>query len=301
MHKRVDWSDPSPIACDSSFNQHEKGRSPCWADGVVHFTFGSSLTIPIAEQYPAGNRRNVGTGNRGCVLVYWAEARGRSNAKEPDMSFQWDYPIYLIPLPGGYASIRQKHDSNEPSLALVVYTNKELCHQFASEVGVASQPKPLKNAREFAWLLQNIRAPVTRVAFDPSADASTAKWSASIEELLNDHLVIDYSPWNYPVFVVSQLDGFASIEGKAVDGRDVMRAIALFTDQEKARDYLVGADEAGAIHALHNLKETRDFLTAMSSAANAVAVNPVVEEGKRTAKHCFSIKTVLEKYLIVQD
>jgi hypothetical protein len=217
------------------------------------------------------------------------------------MSYEWAYPIYLVPLPGGYASVEEEAESDEKAHALVVYTDIDLCSQFLARFGITAQPKPLKNAREFAWLLQNIKPPVTRVAFDPAVEEADApaRWSVGIAELLNDHLVIDYSPWNYPVYVVSQGEGFASIEAEAGDGKD-MHAIALFTDQQKAREYLLGAGETGSILALHDLQETRDFLTAIASGANSVAVNPVAEAGKRTAKHCFSIKTVLDKYLVRQ-
>ncbi len=217
------------------------------------------------------------------------------------MSHQWAYPVYLVPLPGGYASVEEETESNQKTHALVVYSDKELCSQFLARFGITAQPKPLKNAREFDWLLRNIKLPVTRVAFDPAVEEASApaRWSVGIAELLNDHLVIDYSPWNYPVYILSQGDGFASIQGEAGDST-TMHAIALFTDQDKAREYLVGSGETGSILALRDLQETRDFLTAVASGANSVAVNPVVEDGKRTAKHCFSIKTVLEKYLVRQ-
>ena len=161
-----------------------------------------------------------------------------------------------------------------------------------------------RNSREFAWLLQNIKPPVTRVAFDPAVEEADAppRWSVGIPELLNDYLVIDYSPWNYPVYVLSQGEGFASIAGEVGEAGngEGMHAVALFTDQQLAREYLLGAGETGSILALHDLQETRDFLTAIASGANSIAVNPIAEDGKRTAKHCFSIKTVLDKYLVRQ-
>ena len=52
------------------------------------------------------------------------------------MSFQWTYPIYLVPLPGGYASIREEHSTDrEKPLALVVYTAEELCRDFVAGIG----------------------------------------------------------------------------------------------------------------------------------------------------------------------
>jgi hypothetical protein len=220
------------------------------------------------------------------------------------MSYEWAYPIYLVPLPGGYASVEEEAESNEKTHALVVYTDNDLCSKFLARFGITAQPKPLKNSREFAWLLQNIKPPVTRVAFDPAVEEADAppRWSVGIPELLNDYLVIDYSPWNYPVYVLSQGEGFASIAGEVGEAGngEGMHAVALFTDQQLAREYLLGAGETGSILALHDLQETRDFLTAIASGANSIAVNPIAEDGKRTAKHCFSIKTVLDKYLVRQ-
>ncbi len=216
------------------------------------------------------------------------------------MDSQWDYPIYLIALGGGYASIFERGQEGEETQAVVVCTNEDLCERFMARHELQAQPKAMKNSREFVWLLQNLKLPVTRVAFDPAPDDPNAmpRWSVAIAELLKE-LVIDFSPWNYPVFVVAQGNGFASIESEPSD-REKMRAVALFTDPKKATTYLEAAGETGSVTALKDLGATRALLQVLAADANAVALDPVVQDGKRTAKHCFEITTVLNKYLVQQ-
>ena len=77
------------------------------------------------------------------------------------MSRYWEYPIYLIPHGGGFASMV---DPNTPpdcarTQMLVVYTESEFALQFMAEFGMEDTPRMLFNDREFSWLLQSLRAP----------------------------------------------------------------------------------------------------------------------------------------------
>ena len=71
---------------------------------------------------------------------------------------------------------------------------------------ISGSPRALSNAREFDWLLRSLQAPVSQIALDPEPtdDEVNARWSISVEEMLQQHLVVDYSPWNYPVYVLAQ-------------------------------------------------------------------------------------------------
>ncbi len=115
--------------------------------------------------------------------------------------------------------------------------------------------------------------------------------------MLAKHIVVDHSPWNYPVFIIEQSNGFVSIEGSASDGRE-MRAVGLFTKREKAQAYLNDIAEDGAIVSLDDMEQTRNFLHSVLPDATAVALDLVIEDGHQTAKYCFSIRTVLDKYLV---
>lgn len=220
------------------------------------------------------------------------------------MSRYWEYPIYLIPHGGGYASMVDPHADAEAETTqlLVVYTESEVAIQFMSEFGMADTPRMLFNDREFTWLLRSLRAPVTEVAFDPSprGDKVDARWQVAVRELLDEHLTADYSPWNYPVYAIARETGFVSIDG-AGSQAETLTVLGLFTSREKAACYLDAADESGELCELTNLDEARAFLTALGERISAVALDPTVENDQRTAKHCFPLDTLLSKYLVREE
>jgi hypothetical protein len=216
------------------------------------------------------------------------------------MNITWNYPIYLIPHQAGYVSIAADDGSDDQML--VVYTCEASAAGFMEDHGLPGTPRPLRNAREFGWLLDALRAPVTRVAFDPEVTDRRAnpRWEIPVKKLRSKHLAADFSPWNYPVYVVAQDTGFACIRGQASDGRP-LTAIAVFTSSERARSYLRDAGEIGQLCELVDMRLTRRFLDALALEIFAVAVDPVVHEAGRKAKYCFDIATLLEKYLVAAD
>ena len=94
---------------------------------------------------------------------------------------------------------------------------------------------PLHNAREFHWLLSSVKPPVTQVVFEPRPDEHGlhGNYEIDISKLLTETLQVDYSPWNYPVFVIAHEHGFASIHGARDSGQEDMVALALFSSEEK--------------------------------------------------------------------
>lgn len=217
------------------------------------------------------------------------------------MSRYWEYPIYLIPHGGGYASMVDPHAEagGEPTQMLVVYTQSDVAVQFMAEFGIPDTPRMLFNDREFGWLLQSLREPVTDVAFDPSplGDKIDARWQVAVRELLEMHLTADYSPWNYPVYAIAQEAGFVSIDAAGSQGES-LTVLGLFTSRDKAKGYLEAADESGELCTLTSLDEVRIFLMALTEQIAAVAVDPMVEQDQRTAKHCFPLEILLNKYLV---
>lgn len=217
------------------------------------------------------------------------------------MSRYWEYPIYLIPHGGGYASMVDPDNEAEaePTQMLVVYTESDVAVQFMSEFGIPDTPRMLFNDREFGWLLESLRSPVRDVVFDPSplGDKIDARWQVAVRELLDEYLTADYSPWNYPVYAIAQETGFVSIDGAGSLGES-LTVLGLFSSQDKAKGYLEAADESGELCTLTNLDETRIFLTALTEQIAAVALDPIVEQERRTAKHCFPLETLLKKYLV---
>lgn len=213
------------------------------------------------------------------------------------MDISWNYPIYLIPHQTGYVSILADDGSDQQML--VVYTCRESAAEFMDDHGLPGQPRALQNAREFRWLLDALRAPVTQVAFDPRVVQRHARtrWKVSIPALRDKHLTADFSPWNYPIYVVAQDTGFACIQGQASDGRPLM-AIALFTSSERAEDYLESTGESGQLCKVGDMALARRLLDSLPLEVFSVAIDPVVDNSVRKARHCFDIATLLEKYLV---
>ncbi|MBP87320.1 MAG: hypothetical protein CMJ64_11455 [Planctomycetaceae bacterium] len=215
------------------------------------------------------------------------------------MTRHWEYPIYLIKHGGGYASIVDSTVDEPSKQSLVVCCEEEAAIGFMAACGIMGVPRELNNDREFGWLLQRLQTPVKGVVFDPSAsvEEQDSACRISVPELLEKHLVADNSPWNYPVYVVAQDEGFVSIDAADSDGR-TMNVIGFFASEERIETYLEAVGETGTACAMANIEEARSFLKGIASQAAAIAINPTVADGQRTAKHCLAIETLLEKYLV---
>ncbi len=215
------------------------------------------------------------------------------------MVWELEYPLFLLPFDAGYVSVVETESAESQTYYLAIFTSEQAAAEFSNESGIESEPRPLRNPRELAWLLQSLRTPVESVAFDPAAGSTAVEspWKVKVSDLLAHHVLIDYSPWNYPVFVIEQASGYACIEGASSKGTD-MRAVGLFTQREKAQEYLAASSGRGRIVALDDLRQTRDFLEDLLPDATAVAIDPVISADHQSAEYCFSIRTVLDKYLV---
>jgi hypothetical protein len=219
------------------------------------------------------------------------------------MSFTWNYPIYLVSHGGGLASIAGQDADGQPFGSVAVFTQREMAAAFIVGAGIedteAENPvRLLENDREFAYLLSGLRPPVTAVVFDPSSqDAQVAPaWQVNIETLLQNHLPLARSPWDYPVYAIGEGAGYASIIGRA-QGQDDLVAMGLFTTIALAEAYRDVAQIKGRIEQLDQPPALRRLLGVLGQSINAVALDPTLVEGRRTAKWCVDIATLLEKYL----
>ncbi len=217
------------------------------------------------------------------------------------MPFRWEYPVYVIPLGGGFASVVDQANANSPLYALAVFTQQSAAARFMAVCEIPGDPRQLDRAHEFAWLLQSLQAPVIHVAFDPAADQHqvAAAWMVPVDELLKHDLLTDRSPWKYPVFVIRQPTGFASIEGGSNDGLQ-LTAVCLFTEKKLADDYIGQNAQSGEIQTLGGRDTVRKLLETIPPAATAVALDPIVQDGCHSAKYCIAIETLIEKYLTAE-
>ena len=216
------------------------------------------------------------------------------------MSIPLSYPLYLIALDGGYVSVVDAEGEEPRPQFLAVFTSEEAVQAFMQRCEILGATKELRNARDFAWLLQSVRAPVTRVSFDPEPNSTTVqgRWQVDIHEMLTEHLLIDYSPWNYPAYVIRQPIGYASIQGETSHGSQ-WTAVCIFTLREKADEFLTASGGQGSIEVLADLSAARSFLEGLQDGVQAVAIDPTIEGDRHNAKHCLSLPKVLDKYLVL--
>ena len=215
------------------------------------------------------------------------------------MSLALNYPLYLIALDGGYVSVVDADGAEPRPHYLAVFTTEEAAETFTQRCELLGAIKELRNARDFAWLLQSVRPPVTRVAFDPEPLSLTVqgRWLVDIQEMLNEHLLIDYSPWNYPAYVIRQPNGYASIHGQTSHGSQ-WTAVSIFTAREKADAFLTASGGPGEVEEVTSLAAARSLLESLTEVAQAVAIDPTIEEDRHNAQHCLGLQNVLDKYLV---
>ena len=224
-----------------------------------------------------------------------------SHSNGSSCHFEIRYPLYLIPHGGGYLSIVDPENTGRQ--LLVVCSSQELSLMLIYQFSLLSKPKQLNNDREFAWLLRSLKNPVSAVAFDPRPEGEivNAVEVATVAELLEHRLQPDLSPWNYPVFLLANDDGFVSIESDDGSG-ELIQLLCLFSSREKAIEYQDVTGIAGDLCEFKSVAQMRTFLKSLDrSLAAAVALDPVIENETHIAKYCFAIEVLLEKYLVHED
>ncbi|MBA2114637.1 hypothetical protein [Bremerella alba] len=216
---------------------------------------------------------------------------------------QWEYPLYLIAHGGGYASIVDPKDTDDqPQHILTTHSTEQVALNFMQQFAIIGEPRQLNNDREFRWFLKTLKLPVTQVAYDPEPvefDINAA-WIAKITTLLEEYLIVDNSPWNYPVFVIKQQDGYSSTVGNGEEGEPIT-LLNLFTDETKANKYAATDDGAGEVITLHNMEHVREILLGLRDSVSAVAMDPVYEENESSSQYCIGLEALLDKYLVLDQ
>lgn len=221
------------------------------------------------------------------------------------MKLKCDYPLFLVKHGGGYISLLEEGADPETSdQALAIFSTEEKAAEFIDTIGVMAGIKPLGNAREFAWLLASLQAPVVEVILDQPAGETelTGEWRSTVRELLNKHLIVDYSPWNYPVYAVRETFegkelGWSCIQGQDSEGNPVT-VLALFTQPGIARDYLKACKTKGDLKSFEDVDQIRPWLEELEGQVSAVAIDPVIENNQRRADQCIGLERLLDAYLV---
>lgn len=216
---------------------------------------------------------------------------------------QWEYPLYLIAHGGGYTSIVDPQDTDDqPQHILTTHSSEAIALNFMQQFAIIGEPRQLNNDREFRWFLKSLKLPVTKVAYDPDPvefDVN-AKWIAKIKTLLEDYLIVDNSPWNYPVYVIKQQDGYSSTVGNDEEGVPIT-LLNLFTEEEKAKKYSKTEEGAGELMTLHNMEHVREMLLGLRDSVSAVAMDPVFEENESSSQYCIGVEALLDRYLVLDQ
>lgn len=228
----------------------------------------------------------------------------RVMSKAPD-KLECPYPLYLVKHGGGYVSLLEEGADPETSdQALAVFSQEALAAEFIDTIGVMAGIKTLANAREFAWLLASLREPVVEVILDqpPGETELSGQWRVPVSEMLNHHLVVDYSPWNYPVYAVQEVFegrdlGYSCITGQDSEGNPVT-VLTLFTRPQLAQDYLQACKTKGELERFDSVEQIRPWLESLDAEVSAVAIDPVIEKNQRRADQCIGLDRLLESYLV---
>ena len=215
---------------------------------------------------------------------------------------QWEYPLYLIANGGGYTSIVDPQDTDDqPQHILTTHSSEAVALSFMQQFAIIGEPRQLNNDREFRWFLKSLKLPVTKVAYDPQPVEYdiNAKWTASIKRLLEDFLIVDNSPWHYPVYIVETSDGYSSTIGTSENGEQ-MTLLNLFTEEEKAKSY-AKTQGGGEVITLHNMEHVREILLGLRESVSAVAMDPVYEQEESSSQYCIGLDALLDKYLVLDQ
>ncbi len=217
------------------------------------------------------------------------------------MSFELEYPIYLCSHKGGFASIGHEtaDDGEFTSFAIVMFSSTEKLERFLAAAGIEGEPLAVESEKLFIRFLYKLQAPFTAIAFDPLPDVagSHALWTVSVQSLLQEHLPLAQSPWEYPLYALSGVDDWEMIDGARSDG-DSMFLLCLFCSEQTATAYADALDKKVTPQEIETPEALRLLVSGLLPAITAVAFDPAIgEDGTPIAGTCMSSDTILEKYI----
>lgn len=113
----------------------------------------------------------------------------------PEVSFQWDYPVYVI-----HAGKHEGHDTwagvegtsehGEDCHVLAVFSDDDLAQRYMESSDIEGELRSLNSPEAFRDFLRSSKSPTKALAFDlNNADkGSIGKWCMSIEKMLKKYL-----------------------------------------------------------------------------------------------------------------
>jgi uncharacterized protein (DUF952 family) len=216
------------------------------------------------------------------------------------------FPLYLLHHGPGYVSLVDVQSQSDPQpQSLALFGTYERAAEFVEQMAGFAGIKAIRNARELQWLLSSLKEPVVEAVLDPAIDRPeiVGTWRRTVRELLEWHIQIDRSPWNYPVYLLRSTGterGWSLI--RAGGGKHWFSFVAMFTSDTWAENYRRQVEDEDGPHELvkaGSMQILRAILEELGSEIAGVAVNPEFEQGVRKCENCLEIGRLLGHYLTV--
>lgn len=222
------------------------------------------------------------------------------------------YPVYVIRVGLGYATISTPHSSEEaPEFAVLVFSEEHLAAEFIAASGLEdAEVRFVRDERELARVLVPQRDPVTHMALDAKLEGEghLTLTCIPIPEMLHKHLLKARSPWDYPVFLLELTGGgFAGIrvalpaEGAENAPPKAGSVVALFTSNQNAKTYRQGMSNPSGvkIYPVETPVRLREILQEVARDVFAVALDPIItEDGVHKTPQCMEVGKFLMTFLV---
>lgn len=209
--------------------------------------------------------------------------------------FRLHYPLYALRVRQGYHALESKDEKGTPRLAVAVFTTAAFAEEYMAEMDLQGKLTTFADAADFWHFLQGMSGPALDVVFDlhVAPEGHLEGDTRSRSELLSKHLPVVHA-WNYPLYLLREAAGPATVTGTA-PGRGTVSLAALFTDREQAGLYQAEAGVAATLEPLPNAAAFADFLRGTN--LEGVILNPDSPTDNVAAKLCIDKGTLLRKYL----
>lgn len=211
------------------------------------------------------------------------------------MAIDLTYPIYAIQRDGGFHCLEGEDEAGDPTLGVMIFTDGRLAEQWIEDNGLDATVKAIPDHYQFRRFLVSLKTPKPKVVCDAVRDSAgviDAQWSEEVNTLLEDVLPPVAFEWDYPLFLIKEGAGFASINGTKPTG-ERLTLVAIFTDTDLAQRYMQRAEVAGTIVKVPTEAKFAEFVDSLLPPAQGVVFDPTDATQGSTTKVCLDKHTLL--------
>jgi hypothetical protein len=211
------------------------------------------------------------------------------------MAIELTYPIYAIWRDGGFHCLEGEDEAGNPTMGVMIFTDGWLADQWIEDNGLDATVKTIPNHYQFRRFLVSLKEPKPKVVCDAAKDSDgviDAQWSEEVNTLLEDVLPPVAFQWDYPLFLIKEGVGFASINGTKPTG-ERLTLVATFTDVDLAESYMQRAEVAGTIVNIPSEAKFAEFVNSLLPPAQGVVFDPTDATPGSKSKVCLDKHTLL--------